>query len=131
MARLGYERYFAQGGDWGSMITTSIGIQDTEHCAGLHTNMPVVFPPPEMLAEATEQERDALAGQKYYQDWDSGYSKQQSTRPQTLGYGLVDSPGPARPPGSWRSSTSGRTATATRRTSSRATSCSTTSCSTG
>ena len=92
MARLGYDRYFAQGGDWGSMITTSIGIQDTAHCRGLHTNMPVVFPPPEMLAELTDQERDALAGQKYYQDWDSGYSKQQSTRPQTLGYGLVDSP---------------------------------------
>ena len=46
MARLGYDRYFAQGGDWGSMITTSVGTLDTEHCIGLHTNMPVVFPPP-------------------------------------------------------------------------------------
>ena len=92
MARLGYDRYLAQGGDWGAVITTSMGIQDTEHCMGLHTNMPVVFPPREMLAEPTEQERDALAAQKFYQDWDSGYSKQQSTRPQTLGYGLVDSP---------------------------------------
>ena len=92
MARLGYDRYFAQGGDWGAMITTSIGVQDTAHCMGLHTNMPVVFPPRELLAEPTDQERDALAAQKFYQDWDSGYSKQQSTRPQTLGYGLVDSP---------------------------------------
>ena len=92
MARLGYDRYFAQGGDWGAIITTSIGIQDAERCMGLHTNMPVVFPPREMLADPTEQERDALAAQKFYQDWDSGYSKQQSTRPQTLGYGLVDSP---------------------------------------
>ena len=62
MARLGYERYFAQGGDWGSMITTSIGIQDTEHCAGLHTNMPVVFPPPEMLKDPTEQEQGRPGG---------------------------------------------------------------------
>ena len=92
MARLGYQRYFAQGGDWGAAITAAIGAQDTAHCMGIHTNMPVVAPPPEMLAEPTEQEQDALAARKFYQDWDSGYSKQQSTRPQTLGYGLVDSP---------------------------------------
>ena len=42
--------------------------------------------------DLTEQEKGALAALKHYQDWDSGYSKQQSTRPQTLGYGLVDSP---------------------------------------
>ena len=92
MARLGYDRYFAQGGDWGAAITAAIGAQDAAHCMGLHTNMPVVAPPPEMLAEPTEQEKDAVAARKFYQDWDSGYSKQQSTRPQTLGYGLVDSP---------------------------------------
>ena len=92
MARLGYERYFAQGGDWGAVITASIGAHDPEHCIGVHTNMAVVAPTPEMLAEPTEQEQDAIAAQKYYQDWDSGYSRQQSTRPQTLGYGLVDSP---------------------------------------
>ena len=44
------------------------------------------------IGELTEQEKDALAGRQHYQNWDSGYSKQQSTRPQTLGYGLVDSP---------------------------------------
>ncbi len=92
MARLGYERYFAQGGDWGAAITAAIGAQDPAHCMGVHTNMPVVAPPAEMMAEPTAQERDAMAARKFYQDWDSGYSKQQSTRPQTLGYGLVDSP---------------------------------------
>lgn len=92
MLRLGYERYFAQGGDWGSAITAAIGAKDTAHCTGVHTNMAVAAPSPAMLAEPTEQEQDALAARKFYQDWDSGYSKQQSTRPQTLGYGLVDSP---------------------------------------
>ena len=92
MARLGYDRYFAQGGDWGAVVTASIGAHDPEHCIGVHTNMAVVAPTPEMLAEPTEQEQDAIAAQKFYQDWDSGYSRQQSTRPQTLGYGLVDSP---------------------------------------
>ena len=92
MARLGYERYFAQGGDWGAAITASIGAQDPDHCIGVHTNMAVAAPSPEMLAEPDEEEQDAIAARKFYQDWDSGYSKQQSTRPQTLGYGLVDSP---------------------------------------
>ena len=92
MLRLGYDRYFAQGGDWGAMVTTAIGIQDPEHCAGIHLNMPIAPPDPETLSDLTEREKSAMAGMKHYQDWDSGYSKQQSTRPQTLGYGLVDSP---------------------------------------
>jgi pimeloyl-ACP methyl ester carboxylesterase len=44
------------------------------------------------MSSLTDEENDALAGLQHYQDWDSGYSKQQSTRPQTVGYGLVDSP---------------------------------------
>lgn len=92
MARLGYERYFAQGGDWGAGITVAIGLQDTGHCAGIHTNMPTVGPDRDTMDDLTEQEQDAIKAQQFYQDWDSGYSKQQSTRPQTLGYGLTDSP---------------------------------------
>ena len=92
MARLGYESYFAQGGDWGAGITVAIGLQDSEHCAGIHTNMPTVGPDRDTMDDLTEQEQDAIRAQQFYQDWDSGYSKQQSTRPQTLGYGLVDSP---------------------------------------
>ncbi|MGI9326569.1 MAG: epoxide hydrolase family protein [Pseudomonadales bacterium] len=92
MARLGYDRYVAQGGDWGSMVTTLIAVQDPEHCAAMHTNMPIATPDPATMDDLTELEQSALAGMKFYQDWDSGYSKQQSTRPQTIGYGLVDSP---------------------------------------
>ena len=92
MGRLGYARYVAQGGDWGAMVTTRIGIQDEAHCAAIHLNMPIAPPDPATLADLTEREKSALAGMQHYQEWDSGYSKQQSTRPQTVGYGLVDSP---------------------------------------
>ncbi|MEH6567910.1 MAG: epoxide hydrolase family protein [Halioglobus sp.] len=92
MARLGYDRYVAQGGDWGSMITQSMGQTQTQHCAGIHINMPIVAPDPETMNDLTPQEVSALEGMSFYNDWDSGYSKQQSTRPQTLGYGLADSP---------------------------------------
>ena len=92
MGALGYERYVAQGGDWGALITTCIGVQNRGRCAAIHLNMPIAPPDPETLGDLTEAEQSALAGIKHYQDWDSGYSKQQSTRPQTLGYGLADSP---------------------------------------
>jgi epoxide hydrolase len=90
MAGLGYGRYGAQGGDWGAMVTTSIGQQDPEHVAGVHLNMAIASPDP--LDDLTEQEQRALASMADYDRWGSGYSKQQSTRPQSLGYGLVDSP---------------------------------------
>ena len=92
MMRLGYDRYVAQGGDWGSAVTTSIGIQNKGHCVGIHVNMPNARATKEALANPNERDKRALAGAKFYQDWDSGYSKQQATRPQTLGYGLADSP---------------------------------------
>lgn len=92
MRRLGYDRYVAQGGDWGAAVTSSIGQTQTAHCAGIHLNMPIVAPDPETLADLTPQEQSALDGMTDYKIWDSGYSKQQSTRPQTLGYALADSP---------------------------------------
>jgi len=92
MARLGYERYVAQGGDWGSMITQSMGQTETGHCAGIHVNMPIVAPDPDTMDNLTDLEHSALEGMAFYNDWDSGYSKQQSTRPQTLAYSLADSP---------------------------------------
>ncbi len=91
MKRLGYEQYVAQGGDWGSAVTTAIGIRDTAHCKAIHVNMVSARPDP-IDDNLSEIEKRGLAGMKHYQDWDSGYSKQQSTRPQTLGYALVDSP---------------------------------------
>jgi pimeloyl-ACP methyl ester carboxylesterase len=92
MARLGYERYGAQGGDWGSAVTTSIGLQDPSHVAGIHLNMPIVPPGSMTFENLSETEQAAVASMAHYQQWESGYSKQQSTRPQTVGYGLVDSP---------------------------------------
>ena len=92
MVRLGYESYFAQGGDWGSMITTEIGVQNRGNCKGLHINMPIVAPDPDTSEAPSELEQEALRVQKFYRKYDSGYAKQQSTRPQTLSYGLADSP---------------------------------------
>ena len=92
MARLGYDRYVAQGGDWGSIVTCAIAEADPEHCAAIHLNMPIAPPDPDTMDSLTEREQAAVAAWQHYQDWDSGYSKQQSTRPQTLGYALVDSP---------------------------------------
>ncbi len=92
MIRLGYDSYFAQGGDWGSAITTQIGVQNLGHCQAIHVNMPIVSPDPETMDDLTEAEKSALAGYAFYQDHDSGYSKQQGTRPQSIGYGLADSP---------------------------------------
>jgi pimeloyl-ACP methyl ester carboxylesterase len=91
MTRLGYDRYGAQGGDWGAAITTEIG-RNVGHCVGIHTNMPIALPTHEVWENPDAADRAALAAMDYYRRWDSGYSKQQSTRPQTLGYGLVDSP---------------------------------------
>ncbi len=92
MARLGYNQYLAQGGDWGAIVTTHVALNDPEHCKGIHLNMVVAPPVPELMEDLTDLEQSALEGMQHYQDWDSGYSKQQSTRPQTVGYGLVDSP---------------------------------------
>ena len=92
MARLGYDQYFAQGGDWGAFVTMQIGMTETTHCAGIHTNLPLVDLSTEMMQHPTDFEKSALAGIQHYWDWDSGYSKEQSTRPQTIGYSLVDSP---------------------------------------
>ncbi|MFN3218651.1 MAG: epoxide hydrolase family protein [Acidimicrobiales bacterium] len=92
MVRLGYDRYGAQGGDWGSAVTTKIGENHGDHCAGIHLNMPIGRPTEEAMASPSEADLKAFERLGYYQEKDSGYSKQQSTRPQTLGYGLVDSP---------------------------------------
>ena len=91
MRGLGYDAYFAQGGDWGSAVTTAIGLQNLGACQGIHVNMPNARATKEALANPDDADKRALAGAQYYQQWGAGYSKQQSTRPQTLGYGLVDS----------------------------------------
>jgi pimeloyl-ACP methyl ester carboxylesterase len=90
MLRLGYQRYGAQGGDWGAAVTTQIG-RNGGRCVGIHLNMPLAQPPG-ALDKPTDEEKQALSRLAYYREWDNGYAKLQSTRPQTVGYGLVDSP---------------------------------------
>ncbi|HVC66938.1 MAG TPA: epoxide hydrolase [Acidimicrobiales bacterium] len=92
MARLGYDRYGAQGGDWGAMVTASLGSQDAAHLSGIHLNMPMAAPGSLDLGDRTPAEEAALASFADHRRWGTGYSKEQSTRPQTVGYGLVDSP---------------------------------------
>jgi pimeloyl-ACP methyl ester carboxylesterase len=92
MARLGYERYGAQGGDWGTSVSTSLAQQDPTHVAGIHLNPPLAPPDPATFDDLTEAERAALAALDHAAEWESGYSQEHATRPQTVGYGLVDSP---------------------------------------
>ncbi len=91
MTRLGYDRFGAEGGDWGALVSTDLAMRHTERVIGLHLSSPTHFPAPDDLAE-TDAERKALERVQFYQNWESGYAIQQSSRPQTLGYGLVDSP---------------------------------------
>jgi len=92
MSLLGYEKFLAQGGDWGSAVTGMIAANHADRCAGIHVNMPWVGPDSSTMDDLTDEEKDGLAALKFYQDHDSGYAKQQSTRPQTVGYALLDSP---------------------------------------
>jgi pimeloyl-ACP methyl ester carboxylesterase len=92
MARLGYDRYGAQGSDWGTSVSVSLAQQDPGHVAGIHLTPPLAPPDPATLDDLTEAERAALADLEEAGDWESGYSQEQATRPQTVGYGLVDSP---------------------------------------
>ncbi len=91
MQRLGYECYGAQGGDWGAAVTTQVG-RNRGRCAAIHLNMPIARAPKTARDNPTPDDKAALKALAYYRNWDSGYSKQQSTRPQTIGYALVDSP---------------------------------------
>ena len=92
MKRLGYGRFLAQGGDWGAAVTTAIGMLAPPECIGVHLNMPLVYPGKDDLAQLTEAEQASVAAMKFYRTSDSGYAKLQRTRPQTLAYGLNDSP---------------------------------------
>ncbi|MGQ3179807.1 MAG: epoxide hydrolase family protein [Blastomonas fulva] len=91
MLALGYERYFAQGGDWGSGVTLEIARQNLGACAGVHSNMVLALPDPATMADLSDLEKRAAARMQYYQEKESGYSAIQKTRPQTIGYALADS----------------------------------------
>jgi pimeloyl-ACP methyl ester carboxylesterase len=91
MDRLGYERYLAQGGDWGAQVATRIGAIDPDHCAALHLNMPIGARPKEPV-ELSDDDQAGLAALAEFQREESGYALEQSTKPQTLGVALNDSP---------------------------------------
>jgi pimeloyl-ACP methyl ester carboxylesterase len=93
MDRLDYERYGAHGGDWGATITSALGTGMPESLAGIHITLPLAARPPEgSVPPLTRAEEEDLADQRAFESHRSGYSAIQATRPQTLGYGLVDSP---------------------------------------
>ncbi|MBO0807514.1 MAG: alpha/beta fold hydrolase [Actinobacteria bacterium] len=92
MRRLGYSRYGAQGSDWGTSVSASLGQHDPGHVAGIHLTPPLAPPDPATFGDLTERERAALAAIERSAEWESGYSAEQGTRPQTIGYALVDSP---------------------------------------
>jgi epoxide hydrolase len=91
MVRLGYDQYFAQSGDWGAIITLMISLQNFGNCVGTHLTMPLVKPDPDTMDDLSALEKSILTAIVFYQENDSGYSKQQTTSPQTLGYALADS----------------------------------------
>ena len=92
MARLGYPRYGAQGSDWGTSVSTLLAQQDAQHVAGIHLTPPLAPPDPATFGNLTAAENAALASLELSTQRESGYSAEQATRPQTVGYGLVDSP---------------------------------------
>lgn len=92
MARLGHERYVAQGGDWGAAVTTEMARQKPAGLAGVHMNIVAVRPKIMPRDQATPEEQRAMAAMQRYQQLECGYSVEQATKPQTLGYGLADSP---------------------------------------
>jgi pimeloyl-ACP methyl ester carboxylesterase len=101
MRRLGYEHYVSQGGDWGSVISDVLARQAPAGLLGIHVNMPATVPPD--VAKAlndgdppppglTAAEKDAFDQMAALSKEGSGYAQMMVTRPQTLGYGLADSP---------------------------------------
>ncbi|ATY14438.1 epoxide hydrolase [Amycolatopsis sp. AA4] len=90
MVSLGYERYGAQGGDWGSAVSGALGEVARERVAGVHVNMAAA--PQGQFEDETDEEREGAQAAAEFRRTGQGYSAQQGTRPQTLGYGLTDSP---------------------------------------
>src|SRR5947208_16213577 len=95
MRRLGYTRYVAQGGDVGSQVTDAMGRLDLDGLLGIHTNLltPALGDPEALSASPpTEEERAALDQLDTFHASGTGYFVEQATRPETIGYALLDSP---------------------------------------
>jgi pimeloyl-ACP methyl ester carboxylesterase len=93
MGRLGYSRYVAQGGDVGALVTDLMGRQGVEGLVGYHLNLlTAVLAIGEHLPKESEQERAAAAAVARFKEDGFGYFLEMATRPQTIGYALLDSP---------------------------------------
>jgi epoxide hydrolase len=91
MRRLGYERYGAQGGDTGALVSPELGRIDPEHLVGIHVNNLLTFPSGQ-LDDLSDADQGRLKLMQRWQNEMAGYASIQSTRPQTLAYALTDSP---------------------------------------
>jgi len=94
MAGLGYQRFGAQGGDWGAMVSTYLGANHADRVVGIHLNMVIAFPPdPQNPLAGLDQDEvaDLMPMQRFLAE-ETGYQRIQGTKPQTLGYALNDSP---------------------------------------
>ncbi|GAC84616.1 putative epoxide hydrolase [Gordonia paraffinivorans NBRC 108238] len=91
MRGLGYSEYVAQGGDWGALVTSAMAQAQVAGLQAIHLNLPLVFPE-EPPAEPTAAEQRAMTAAAEYSAKGTGYYAIQATRPQTVGYGLADSP---------------------------------------
>lgn len=93
MRRLGYDSgWCAQGGDWGGTVTLAIAAKAPAGCVGCHFNIGFVSPTPEQIANSDLKEQAILDRLRLFNKDQFGYAKEQSTRPQTIGYSLADSP---------------------------------------
>jgi len=92
MGRLGYDRFLAHGGDWGGNITTVLGGRFPAHVLGIHTTFAAAPPGLSMAGLSAAERAWAEETRDFYDGPHGAYAKQQATRPQTIGYSLVDSP---------------------------------------
>src|SRR5260370_16571402 len=91
MQRRGYQRYGAQGGDWGSSISRELGVIAPEHLIGVHLNMLSPYVPNDQI-DLTDEEKARVEALRRFRSTGSGYGAIQSTRPHTLPHGLPTSP---------------------------------------
>ena len=91
MRRLGYDRYVAQGGDWGSLVTMCLAVDAPPELAAVHFNMLSIVPP-DLAGSLHPEEQTALESMRQFNDVESAYARLQATKPQTIGFALADSP---------------------------------------
>jgi epoxide hydrolase len=92
MGRLGYRRYGAHGGDFGTLVSPELGRLYPDRVVGVHVNGFLTAPTTDQLADLNESERQRLEAHRRLRRDDRGYAVVQATRPQTLAYALTDSP---------------------------------------